>query len=702
VPREQSAGRRIATARRPTRARRAGRDFLRVVLIGAVIMAACIAVALPGFGILSRSVTLSPALGPLRTLSQPSAVYAADGKTQLGVLGLQNRELASFSEVPKTLVDAVVATEDETFWTNPGVDPTALARALVRDVSSGGVVEGGSTITQQLVKNRMLSPKRDLKRKLEEVSLAIQMSKKYSKKTILQEYLNTVYFGEGAYGVKSAASRYFLTMDRGAGLPRAKTLGELSLADSALLAGLIANPSANDPFAHPDAARARRAEVLTRMVQQHYVTQTQADEANAQPMPTVGLSPSLGPHDYIVDQVQQELLADSRLGATAEERRNALLNGGLHVYTTIDPGAQADAQAAVDAGLPDQPPFTAALVAIDPATGGVRAMVGGPGFEQLQYDIATQTPGRQAGSTYKVITLAAALEAGYSPNDTLDGSSPCVAVRPPLPPWPTVNAEPGNGDLSLRDATADSVNCAFAHLIASLGPEAVVDMAHRLGITQPVPPYLSITLGTKEATPLEMATVASTLAAGGIHHNPRFIDKVTDRDGNVVFDDSQAAGQRVVAQDVVDCETDVLRGVVQHGTGVAAAIDGYDVAGKTGTTDSKTDAWFLGYAHQLAAVVWMGAPQAQLPMDNVGGITVYGGTYPARIWHAFMSARLAGQPNVDMPPPGPVCDRPGASVTDTGRGQPLPPDLGNDAPVPAPAPAPPPAPRPAPAPNGKH
>jgi len=255
--------------------------------------------------------------------------------------------------------------------------------------------------------------------------------------------------------------------------------------------------------------------------------------------------------------------------------------------------------------------------------------------------------------------------------------------------------------LTLWDATAESVNCAFAHLIASLGPQAVVDMAHRLGITQSVPPYLSITLGTKEATPLEMATVASTLAAGGIRHNPSFVSKVVGPDGRVIFDDSQPGGLRVLNQDIADCEAAVLQGVVNRGTGTAAALGDRPVAGKTGTTDLKTDAWFLGYTPQLATVVWMGASNAAVPMSNVGGITVFGGTYPARIWHQFMSTELDGAPVLPFAPPGPVCDRPGVFLTDGPRDQ-APPVLpppnaidtsgSSDGPAPTDAPAPAPGP----------
>ncbi|HXY93045.1 MAG TPA: transglycosylase domain-containing protein [Acidimicrobiia bacterium] len=600
-------------------------------------------------------------------IGQVSTVYASDGSV-LAHLGTKDRELATYPQIPRVLVNAVIAAEDHSFWTNPGIDVGGIARALLADAQSGRIEQGGSTITEQLVKERLLDPKHNAALKLQEIVLAVRAANKLSKRQVLADYLNGTYFGEGAYGVKAAAARYFPGGPFSSAAP-GKSLDELTLPDAALLAALIASPTLYDPFTHPDLALARRTFVLTQMVETGAVTRTQAYDAALTPLPTTPMDTQLGPRDGVVDEVQQLLLDDPRLGSTPLERRRAVFSGGLSIYTTIDPAAQARALDAIRSVLPDQPPFTAALVAIDPATGYVRAAASGVDFSQLQYDLATHLPGRQPGSTYKVITLAAALEAGYSPNDMVDGTSPCTAYRPGVPIWNTENAEPGGGILTLRQATADSVNCAFAHVIASLGPQAVVDMAHRLGITQPVPDYLPITLGVKEATPLEMATVAATLADDGVHHAPLFIERVVDSHGHTVVDNTHPRGTQVVAPDVVDCETDMLRGVIQDGTGTAAALDdGRDAAGKTGTTDDHGDAWFLGYTPQLATVVWMGAPQAREPMTDVGGIEVFGGTYPARVWKAFMDASLAGRPDVDLPAAGPVCDRPGASITDAGRG----------------------------------
>jgi membrane peptidoglycan carboxypeptidase len=590
---------------------------LAIALVAGLIVGGGLAALLVGAAEIVTAHRYTPEPFQLAPLKEPSRVYASNG-SPLATLGLEDRELVSYREIPKVLVDAVVATEDRTFWDNPGVDPGALFRALVRNIRAGRIVEGGSTITEQLVKNRLLNPKHDVERKIHEIVLATRLARTYTKRQILTEYLNTVYFGEGAYGVESAARRFFLTTDPGAIFPRGKRLNELTLPEAALLAGLIASPSGADPFEHPDRARGRRAVALTRMVAAGYITRRQADRADLAPLPSVRPPTDLRPHDMVVDEVQQELLADRRLGATPEQRRATLLTGGLRIFTTIDPAAQSRAQDAIRAVLPNQPPFTAAVVAMEPNTGFVRAMVGGIGFDQLQYNLVTHPPGRQPGSTYNVVTLAAALEAGYSPHDTVNGTSPCTAFRPGYPIWNTTNAEPGGGTITLRGATVNSVNCAYAHVIASLGPPAVVDMAHRLGITQTIPNYLPITLGAKEATPLELATVASTLAADGVRHTPILVARVITNQANVLIDNTHPQGQPVVAPDVVDCETDILRNVITNGTGTRARLENNrDAAGKTGTTDDHADAWFLGYTPQLATVVWMGDPAARTPMTDV-------------------------------------------------------------------------------------
>ena len=378
-------------------------------------------------------------------------------------------------------------------------------------------------------------------------------------------------------------------------------------------------------------------------------------------MPKVAPLAELRPTNYLVAEVQDRLLADPRLGATLKERNDALLKGGLKIYTTFDLNLQGMATESVRTAMPQKgPDWTASLVAIDPATGAVKAMVGGPDFADSEYNIATHPIGRQAGSTWKVITLATALANGYSPNDTVSGNSPC-SVKRFGPQNSTRNAEGGGGTMSLWAATQGSVNCAFVRLSTSVGQDKVIDMAHKMGITQQtLQQILTLTLGTIEATPLEMATVIATVASGGVHHTPYFVQKVTTPEGEVLVDESGATGEPVLSPDVAACEQNMLRRVVTGGTGTNAQVSGHDVYGKTGTTDNRSDAWFLGATPQLATAVWFGNRFGYVPGAGFGGVSA------APIFSAFMSQALVGKPNIPLPDPGPVCARSGMSVNEDG------------------------------------
>jgi len=668
---------------------------------------ACVAALIPGvrdFAAANEAEgNVSEAMSPL---SQRTTVYAADGQTVIGVLGLEDRQYVALDEVPEVVIDAVLAVEDQTFWHNPGFDLRSVVRALGENITEGEITQGGSTITQQLAKNRLLSSERDLDRKARELLLAFRLNAELTKEQILEQYLNTVYFGQGSYGIKSAAERFFTTTDPATGFERPTRLEELNLAEAALLAGNIRDPNQLNPFLFPERALKRRFEVLTTMVDAGYVSVEEGYAAALEPLPTTLPPAELRPDNYFVEEVQRRLLQDPRLGDTPEERENAVLRGGLRVVSTFDPITQFNAQAAINDVLPGTPPFTGALVAMEPQTGAVKAVVGGPGFEQSQYNLATQPPGRQPGSTYKIITLAAALEAGYSPNDRVNGSSPCQ-IRgygsDGKSPGRAVNAEGGGGGTaSLRSQTSNSVNCAYLRLVEELGVDKVVEMAHRMGIpdiegvrTLPTSSnFTSITLGTFEATPLEMATVGSVLAAGGVRHDPIFYEKVMGPDGETLIDNTTAEGERVLSEEIAACEIDVLRGTITGGTATAAQID-RDAAGKTGTTDARSDAWFVGMTPGLVAAVWRGAPEGLVPGAG------YGGDYPARTWRAFMVAELGDEPELEFGPPGPVCDRPGtryvngtSGASSSRRSSTSPPTAPASelAPPPLPPPLPPPAP----------
>lgn len=611
------------------------RRFVAIVVLGGIGVGVCLAALVPGVVTIAASSRYSGRVGPLlHRLDEPTTVFDSQG-SYLDTLGLHDRRPTRLSDVPKALINAVIATEDRTFYDNPGVDVQAMVRAFVSNVGSGVLEQGGSTITQQLVKNRFFNdPKRDLDRKIREAALAIRLNEEWSKNHILEEYLNTVYFGQGSYGVKSAAERFF------DGTP----LERLDLAQAALLAGVISNPDGYNPFVYPDRARSRRTEVLRGMVKQHYITDAEARFAGASPLPAKKPPAELRADNYYVDEVKSRLLADTRLGATYQERYNKVFLGGLRVYTAYDQHLQDAAQAAVSGTLPDTR-FTAGMAAIDPTNGDVKAIVAGPGFERSQFNLATMPPphGRQPGSTFKAVVLATALENGFSPNDSVDGTSPCKFTKRGYGTGQTRNAEGGGGIMSIRDATVHSVNCAYFRIGAAVGPNKVVEMAHRLGVQRDrtVGDFLSTSIGSSSGvSPLDMATVFATFAADGVRHDPVFIKKVEDAGGHVIFTD-KGEGVRAIAPEIARTVTNVLRGVITEGTGTRARLKDRVAAGKTGTTDQETNAWFTGYTPQLAASVWMGDPTAYTPMTRVGQFSpVYGGTYPAIIWQKFMTAAL--------------------------------------------------------------
>jgi penicillin-binding protein 1A len=582
----------------------------------------------------------------LTELSQRTEVYARDGSLKAVLHAEENRQPVSLSAVPEHVQNAILDVEDDRFWLHRGVDLRSTVRALRTNVNAGGVRQGGSTITQQLVKNALLTPERSVNRKVREAVLALRLENKLSKKEILERYLNTVYFGNGSYGVQAAAETYFNT-----------DVGNLTEAQAAMLAGIIRNPEGYDPIKHPDAARTRRDVAVSRMVANHHLDAAQARSIKEDPLPLKVSAPLPEANDYFVEEVKQRLLDDKRLGETPQERYNALFKGGLKITTTLDPRMQDAAEQKVTQILPDtKGKFTAALVTVEPGTGYVRAMVAGKDFNNTKYNLATARggSGRQPGSSFKPFVLLTALERGYSPNDTIDGTTPCTLKVPGFAPYDVENYEgEGGGILSLTDATVHSVNCAYVRLGAVAGLDKVVDMADRLGIPKErLKPYPSISLGAQEVSPLEMASAYAAIANDGVYHAPHFVEKVVDRHGKVLFEGTDK-GKKVTDPQYTREAIQVMRQVVQRGTGVRARLAGRQVAGKTGTSQNHENAWFVGFTPQLATAVWMGAPAGNIPMKNVGGIRVAGGTYPARIFGAYMEVALEGAPALDFPLPNP-------------------------------------------------
>jgi penicillin-binding protein 1A len=586
------------------------------------------------FGMLTAIAAQVSALDPYQqqTQQQNTYVYASDGHTVLAVLrGSQARVIVTSSQMSPVLKQAIVAIEDKRFYEHHGVDLHGILRAVWADLTSHGAVQGGSTITQQLVKNTINGNAPTLSRKLREAALAWKLEQVESKDEILTQYLNTVYFGNGAYGVEQACQVYF-----------GHSAAQVTPAEAALLAGIPENPSLYDPVAHPIAARDRRGVVLKQMLLQHYLDRDQYRRAvNAKmPNPESVRFPTSQRQKapYFANYVTDQLVA--KYGA------KVVFGGGLKVTTTIDLGLQTIAQKAIATVLPPSIGPTAALVAIDVHSGAVVAMIGGRNYHASQFNLATQGE-RQPGSAFKPFVLAAALKDGISPASTF--VSHPVVINAGGRAWSVDNFEHENlGPIDLSKAIAYSDNTVFAQLTNVVGPASVAGVAHDMGITTPLQPYFSIGLGGEPATPLEMARAYATLADGGYRldstvfgDQPLTVESVARPGKDVVNNYTSRHELPWLTNGNAAIEDQLLRGVLQYGTGTAAQLPGWDVAGKTGTTENYGDAWFVGFTPDLVTAVWVGYPNKLVPMlHEYHGHTVEGGTYPALIWKAFMKEAL--------------------------------------------------------------
>lgn len=617
------------------------RVFVRIVLT----VFLCIALMAGGFLFWFYTGMGLPRLEDLEKhqLDQTSKIIAANGTVITELHGEQNRENVSLGQICEDLQDAVIAIEDERFYQHGGVDWEAIARAFWTNVVQGKVVQGASTITQQYVKNTLTGKERTYWRKIEEASLANQLERRYSKDKILEMYLNDVYFGQGCYGVKTASQTFF-----------GKLPSELELEEAALLAAVIRIPNYYSPYLNIEAARSRRNVVLDKMEELGFISSSQCAEAKArdvvvQPIPEEAPSPTA---PYFVEYVKKYLYnvfaADPDLRARFGDLSpdDIIFRGGLRVYTTLDPDLQKYAEEAIASTLDREGDPSAAICAVDPRSGEIKAMVGGTDYSELQYNIAAQG-GRQPGSSFKPFVLTAAISNGISPYKTYD-SSPTTLEFPDGTKWKVGNAEGSSyGTINVYTATVRSVNVVYARIIRDVGPQRVAQIAQAMGIKSNIPPYPSIALGTSEVNPLEMASAFGTLANNGVYVPPVCVTKVTDAEGNIVFENNPK-GKRVVREDVAAVVNSILQDAVRYGTGRAARID-RPQAGKTGTTDDYADAWFCGYTPDLSAAVWVGHTEGRIPMRNVHGITVYGGTFPAQIWKKFMEKALVEVPPSDFP-----------------------------------------------------
>ncbi len=593
-------------------------------------------------------------------------VYASNG-TQIAALhAFETFVPVSPEEVPPVLKDAVLAIEDRRFHLHRGVDFRSVLRAMWANVTHGGIVQGGSTITQQYVKQAyMAGRERTFMDKVREAVMASRVERQLTKDQILHRYLSTVYFGSGAYGVGAAGDSYFR-----------KPVSELTLSEAALLAGILRAPTALDPRSNRRRAEARRQVVLDRMYEQQRIDEEAyraalderivlvSDVAGLEGPATVVHPPrdNRGEHRYFVDYVTRYLVA--RYGEAK------VFEGGLRVETSLDPRLQALAESAVDKALAGtDPPLEMALVSIDPRTGLVRALVGGRDFARSQVNLALGNcvsgdaaddvgplcvdgggSGRQPGSLFKVFVLARALEEGMSLHTVYPAPARYTFPSCRGAGCTVDNAGSGGyGRLSLRRATAHSVNTVFAQLVDDVGVKETAELAHRLGVTtvasdgkladgRPYGP--SLALGAVEVSPLDMAAAYGVFANRGIQVPASPVVKVTAPDGEVLEDNTARRGRRVLAPDVAGKVTEALRDVVDYGTGTAGDI-GAGVAGKTGTAENHSDAWFLGLTPALSTAVWMGYSDSQRPLTDIAGhATVYGGTIPARTWATFMTSVL--------------------------------------------------------------
>jgi penicillin-binding protein 1A len=630
--------------------RKPRRRIRKLRLLGLLLILFVLGAASFTFGLVTAVASQVEELNVARLQKQEvdGYIYAAvPSKRILAVLrGSESRIIIPSSEIDGRMKQAIVAVEDKRFYEHRGVDIHGIVRAIWQDVRNKRVVEGGSTITQQFVKNTYLQGQRSFGRKLKEAALAWQLEQRWSKDKILTAYLNTIYFGNGAYGIQQACLTYFHH--------KAKPM---SWAEAALLAGIPSDPNLYDPVANPKAARERRGVVLRDLLQQGDITRAQFLAANRAPLPTpadVHLSGKQGPAPYFTNYVKQQLI--DRYGS------GKVFGGGYRVYTTIDLNVQHMARTAISKWLTNPTGPSAALVAVDPRTGKVLAMIGGNSYLKSQFNLAVQGE-RQPGSSFKPFVLATALKQGISPSSQFE-SGP-VAIPLGDKTWYVHNYENSDlGRISLTTATEFSDNTVYAQLTQLVGPSAVAQTARSLGITSPLKSYFAIGLGAEAVNPLEMARAFSAFANGGkrvdgaaFGNHPRAISVVRNQNEKVV-DENRPVPRPVLTANTAALVTSLLENVVRGGTGKQAQLsDGRPVAGKTGTTENYGDAWFVGYTPQLVAAVWVGYPNTLHPMlTDYHGKAVAGGTFPALIWKSFMEQALpylhdqpAGFPSVSVP-----------------------------------------------------
>jgi membrane peptidoglycan carboxypeptidase len=612
---------------------------LRIFLVAGIVVPALLLIAAAG---LIYTMTKVPLPQSINT-AQVSTITYRDGKTVLQKVGSVDRTNVPLSAISLDAQHAVLAAEDKNFYSESGISVTGIMRALWADVR-GHDVQGGSTITQQYVKNAYLSQARTFTRKLKEIAISIKLAKKYSKDEVLDFYLNTIYFGRGAYGIQAAAENYF-----------AEPASKLTAAQGAVLAGLIRAPSVLDPRINPEAAQTRFRQVVDAMASKNWISQQQADSLVLPPtipLSTKGPNQPQTPQDaYIRDAVIGEL----RAHGISEDQ---LTRGGLHITTTLDPVAQKAAVDAVNGSFAFTPvDVQPSVVAIQPGTGEVRAWYGGRFYGKAPNGSFTDyvdnvTDPIQPGSSFKPIALAAALAKGISLNSFYNGNDHQV-ITPGYPQGVPNYGGESIGQINLLQATAQSINSVFVPLARDAGTQNVIDIAHKLGIpgSEKLPAVDSLPLGVAATSPLNMTDVYATFAAQGVQAPPHLVAQVTDSQGNVIYK-AKVNATRVLSPAVAADETYALQQPFINGT-AAGLSPGRPVAGKTGTTDNNVSTWLCGYSPQLASCVAVSRANHQQSLNGIFNTATEatGASTAGRAWQAFMTEALANQPILPFPAP---------------------------------------------------
>lgn len=637
-----------------------------VVLAGALLFTAVGVGVAPRLWRIANAHTETPVELPgFLPLSQRSYVYDAAGN-EIAVYELQNSQPITLSDIPRHVVDAFVAVEDNEFYVHHGVNVRSLMRAVLSNFASDAPVQGASTITMQVVKNDFMAGfERDGRYKLTQIAYAVRLEKDLSKDEIMERYLNTVYFGNNSYGIAAAAETYF-----------GKLPADLTFIESAFLAGLVRAPSSYDPINRPERSRARFIQVLERLVDDELLSEAEAAEVldtfvipeRRQQIPTRQIE-----RTYFTEAVRQYLLNGSDiLGETYEERYTALYRGGLRIYTTLDPQMQSLAEDARDV-LPDTVEgFDAAITTVDNATGAIRAMVGGRGFIPNQREVNLALAPSQTGSSIKIFILAAALQAGAIDADVLDGTRPCTLPNTADPNEPefTITGGVSGGVATLREHTYRSINCAFARLSQIVGLHRVVDTVYRMAasdylrptlgadVREPIQPFASFATGANEMSTLDMAAGMQSIANAGLHVEPYYVERIDDVEGRRVYTHTPRTS-RVLDAAVANAAIDIMKDTLVIGTArrsLASFAEQRPAAGKTGTQQDNTTAWFVGATHQYSTAVMVRDPDRYTPMVDIpefveaGVPRVQGGTFPAQIWGAYMEPAHGGLPAIDWSP----------------------------------------------------